>query len=313
MRNTMKKISIVIPLFNEAESLPELMKAIAVVMEELSYDYEVLFIDDGSSDDSFMVCKKLHEEYAGHIKVFRFSRNCGKSDALSAGIERAVGDIIITMDADLQDDPKSIPEMVRKIEEGWDVVSGWKKKRFDPLFTKNIPSKLFNFVTSVTSGLKLHDFNCGFKAYRACAAKSLEIYGERHRYLPVLAHWNGYRVGELVVTHHRRKYGKTKYGLNRFLNGLFDLLTLLFLRKYLANPLHFFGVLGILFGLAGTGVLGYFGVQWIISREMHIRPLVLLSMGSIIMGIQFFSIGLVGEMITNTQRKNTFTIREELE
>lgn len=288
------------------------MKAISEVMDEHELVYDVLFVDDGSTDNSFAVCKKLYEEYPGKIHIYRFSRNHGKSAALNAGISKAAGDVIITMDADLQDDPEAIPGMLDLINQGWDVISGWKKKRYDPIL-KTVPSKLFNFVTSIMSGLKIHDFNCGLKAYRACAAKSLEIYGERHRYLPALAHWEGYKVTEMVVPHHPRKYGKTKFGMNRFFNGFFDLLTLLFLRKYLTNPLHFFGVIGIFFGLAGTVVLAYFGVQWIITREMHIRPLVLLSMGSIIMGIQFISIGLIGEMIANTQRKKTYTIREEIE
>jgi hypothetical protein len=191
------------------------------------------------------------------------------------------------------------------------MVSGWKKKRYDPI-TKTVPSKFFNFVTSSMSGLKLHDFNCGFKAYRADAAKSLEIYGERHRYLPALAYWNGFRVTEMPVPHHKRKYGKTKYGIWRFFAGPFDLLTLLFLKRYMKNPLHFFGLIGIFFGLLGSVVLAYFGVQWIITGAMRIRPLVILSLGSIIMGIQFFSIGLVGEMITHTQSKDTYLIREEL-
>lgn len=308
----MKKVSIVIPLYNEEESLPHLMKAIAGVLDGQELEYRVLFVDDGSTDNSFDVCKKLYEEYPGKVHVYRFSRNHGKSAALNAGIGKADGDVIITMDADLQDDPQAIPDMLKLIDEGWDMVSGWKKKRYDPV-TKTIPSKFFNFITSAMSGLKIHDFNCGFKAYRAQAVKSIEIYGERHRYLPALVHWEGYKVTEMVVPHHKRKYGKTKFGMNRFFNGFFDLLTLLFLRKYLANPLHFFGILGIIFCLAGTVVLGYFGVQWIITRQMRIRPLVLLSLGSIIMGIQFFSIGLVGEMIANTRRKKTFTISEEIE
>ena len=308
----MKKVSIIIPLYNEEESLPHLMKAIAEVLDGQELEYKVLFVDDGSTDNSFEVCKKLHEEYPGKIQVYRFSRNHGKSAALNAGIGKADSDVIITMDADLQDDPQAIPDMLKLIDEGWDLVSGWKKKRYDPI-TKTIPSKFFNFITSMMSGLKINDFNCGFKAYRAQAAKSIEIYGERHRYLPALVHWEGYKVTEMVVPHHKRKYGKTKFGMNRFFNGFFDLLTLLFLRKYLANPLHFFGILGIIFCLAGTVVLGYFGVQWIITQQMRIRPLVLLSLGSIIMGIQFFSIGLVGEMISNTQSKKTFTIREEIE
>jgi glycosyltransferase involved in cell wall biosynthesis len=307
----MRKISVVIPLYNEHESLSELMRAIAKVMEEHNLDYNVLFIDDGSTDNSFDICKELHNEYPGKVLASRFNRNYGKAAGLSVGISKADGDIIVTMDADLQDDPEAIPDMLKLIDEGWDVVSGWKKKRRDPI-TKTIPSKFFNFITSRMSGLKLHDFNCGFKAYRADAAKSLEIYGERHRYLPALAHWNGYKVTEIPVPHHPRKYGKTKYGLWRFFAGFFDLLTLLFLRRYMKNPLHFFGLIGIFFCLLGSAVLTYFGVQWIITGAMRIRPLVLLSLGAIIMGIQFFSIGLVGEMITNTQSKSTYIVREEL-
>ena len=191
------------------------------------------------------------------------------------------------------------------------MVSGWKKKRYDPI-TKTLPSKLWNLATSLVAGVKLHDFNCGFKAYRAEAAKSLEIYGERHRYLPVLAAWNGYRVTEMVVPHHPRKFGKSKYGFGRGLKGIFDLLTLLFLRKYMRNPLHFFGLVGVLLALLGSLVLAYFGVEWIVTRQMHIRPLVLLSMGAIIMGIQFISIGLIGEMITHSAPKSVYQIKERL-
>jgi len=216
------------------------------------------------------------------------------------------------MDADLQDDPVAIPEMVRLIEQdGFDLVSGWKKKRHDPVLSKNLPSKLFNATVSATSGVTLHDFNCGFKAYRSAAAKSLEIYGERHRFLPALAHWNGWKVTETAVPHHPRKFGKTKYGINRFVNGLFDLVTLLFLRKYMKNPMHFFGLIGLFMGLLGTSILAYFGVEWIVTREMHIRPLLLLAVGALIMGIQFVSIGLIGELITSMGHKGReYQVRE---
>jgi glycosyltransferase involved in cell wall biosynthesis len=305
------KISIVVPLFNEKESLPHLVKAITDVLEGGDNSFEIVFVDDGSTDGSFEVCRQLHEQNPSAVKTYRFSRNYGKSAALSVGIEMAEGDIIITMDADLQDDPAAIPDMIAKLDEGWDVVSGWKKKRYDPL-SKRFGSKIYNGLTSLLSGLRLHDFNCGFKAYRAQAAKSLEIYGERHRYLPVLAHWNGFRVAEIVVPHHPRKYGKSKFGFGRA-SGMFDIVTLLFLRKYLRKPLHFFGLLGLLFGAIGTVILGYFGAQWIITHEMHIRPLVLLSLGAIIMGIQFVSIGLIGEMIANATQKRNYTIRDSLE
>jgi glycosyltransferase involved in cell wall biosynthesis len=307
------KVSIVIPLKNEAESLPLLMKGIAETLDQSGHFYEVIFVDDGSTDNSYAVLRNLHAQYPGNVRVYRFSRNYGKAAALSVGIEHAGGDVIVTMDADLQDDPVAIPDLLKKIDEGYDCVSGWKKKRFDPVLTKNLPSKFFNWFTSLVSGVKLHDFNCGFKAYRSIAAKSLEIYGERHRYLPALVHWNGFKVTEIPVPHHPRRFGRTKYGINRFFNGPFDLLTIVFLRKYLKNPLHLFGRIGLFFGVAGCAVLAYFGVDWIITGQMRIRPLVLLSLGAIIMGIQFVSIGLVGEMIVSTTNKNSYTIREQLE
>lgn len=305
-------VSIVVPLFNEKENLPPLVAAIESALGATEICYEIVFVDDGSTDGSFDILKTIHQEHPDRIRVYRFGRNFGKAAALSVGIAKARGRYVITMDADLQDDPVAIPEMLRLLDQGHDVVSGWKKRRHDPL-SKTIPSKFFNFVTSNMSGLKLHDFNCGFKAYRASAAKSLEIYGERHRYLPVLAHWNGYRVTEMVVPHHPRRFGKSKYGLSRLWKGAFDLLTLLFLRNYLRNPLHFFGLLGLFFGLAGSAVLAYFGVQWIITGQMRIRPLVLLSMGAIIMGIQFISIGLLGEMITHSSPREEYQIREFLD
>jgi glycosyltransferase involved in cell wall biosynthesis len=304
------KISIVIPLYNEAQSLDPLMKSIAGAMLGIKAEYEVVFVDDGSTDASFETCSRLVNEYPGLIHAIRFSRNYGKSAALSVGINRAAGDVIITMDADLQDDPSAIPEMIGLLDSGWDVVSGWKKKRHDPL-SKTVPSKAFNALTSAISGLRLHDFNCGFKAYRATAAKSLEIYGERHRYLPVLAHWNGYRVTEMPVPHHPRQFGKSKFGLGRA-SGMFDLITLVFLRTYLRKPLHFFGPLGGILMFMGIAVLGYFGAMWIVTGNMHIRPLILLSMGAVIMGIQFISIGLIGELIINANSRPGYVIRETL-
>lgn len=307
------KVSVVIPLLNEAESLPELMSSIDAVLGKMDPEYEVVFIDDGSKDNSFDVLCELHEQYPGKVRIYRFSRNYGKAAALSVGFEKASGDVIVTMDADLQDDPVAIPDMLAKLDEGWDLVSGWKKVRHDPILSKNLPSKFFNLITSITSGVRLHDFNCGFKAYRAHVAKSLDVYGERHRYLPALAHWDNYRVTEVPVPHHPRKYGKTKYGISRFTNGALDLVTLLFLRKYMKNPLHFFGLLGLLFVLTGCGVLAYFGVDWIMTGQMRIRPLTLLSLGSVIVGIQFISIGLIGELISNTTQKHEYLIREQRE
>jgi glycosyltransferase involved in cell wall biosynthesis len=306
------KISVVIPLLNEKESLPELVRGIAAVLDGLGHAWEIIFIDDGSSDGSYEVITKLHAEHAGRLRAYRFTRNYGKAAALAVGFEKASGDVIITMDADLQDDPAAIPDMLKKLDEGWDLVSGWKKVRRDPL-EKRLPSKLFNAVVSLMSGVRLHDFNCGFKAYRAHVAKGLDVYGERHRFLPALAHWDRQRVTEIAVPHHARKFGKSKYGLSRYYKGLLDLVTLIFLRKYLKNPLHFFGLLGLLFIAAGAGVLAYFGVEWMVTREMHIRPLTILSLGSIIVGIQFVSIGLLGEMIANAAPRNVYKIREQME
>jgi glycosyltransferase involved in cell wall biosynthesis len=306
------ELSIVVPLLNEKENLTPLMAAIAAALDGRSLSYEVIFIDDGSTDGSFETLRDLHGKYPGRIRACRFSRNNGKSAALSVGIGKAVGEVIVTMDADLQDDPVAIPEMLRLLDEGWDLVSGWKKKRHDPI-TFTFPSKIWNACMSIITGVKLHDLNCGFKAYRAVVAKSLDIYGERHRYLPALAHWDGYRVTETPVTHHPRQFGKSKYGFSKFYKGIFDLLTILFLRKYMKNPMHFFGMLGIIFALLGGGVLVYFGVEWIVTRHMHLRPLVILALGAIIMGIQFISIGLIGELLTNMMHKDEYPIREEID
>ncbi|MBD3393758.1 MAG: glycosyltransferase [Chitinivibrionales bacterium] len=306
------KISMVVPSYNEEQSLPELVQAIKDAVGKTAHEYEIVLVDDGSTDGSFEVAGRLHRENRGIMRVYRFSRNYGKSAALSVGIEKAAGDVIVTMDADLQDDPQAIPDMLALLEQGWDVVSGWKKRRRDPI-TKTIPSRFWNLLTSLISGIRLHDFNCGFKAYRAEVAKCLEIYGERHRYLPAMAHWDGFRVTEMIVPHHPRKYGRTKFGAGRFMNGILDMITLLFLHKYLKRPLHLFGLLGVMLGLAGSCVLGYFGVQWTITREMHIRPLVLLSLGAVIMGIQFISIGLIGEMITHANQRSSYNIRDRLE
>jgi len=305
-------ISVVVPVYNEKESLPELMKGISETLDRCGKTYEAVFVDDGSSDSSFDELRSLHALYRGRVKAIRFSRNCGKSAALSAGIAEAEGNVIITMDADLQDDPAAIPDMTAKLDDGWDVVSGWKKVRHDP-FGKTFPSKIWNLLTSTVSGLKLHDFNCGFKAYRRDAAKNLDIYGERHRYLPALAHWDGCRVTEIPVPHRPRKFGKSKYGAWRMFNGAMDMITLLFLKRYMKSPMHFFGILGMLLITIGVGVLGYFGVEWALTGAMRIRPLTLLAVGAMITGVQFISIGLIGEMITNSaQTRRQFIIRESL-
>jgi glycosyltransferase involved in cell wall biosynthesis len=305
-------LSIVVPLLNEKENLAPLTDTITAALDKGGLSYEIIFIDDGSTDGSFETLRDLHGKYPTRVRVFRFSRNYGKSAALSVGIGKAIGEVIVTMDADLQDDPIAIPGMLELLGQGWDLVSGWKKKRHDPI-TFTFPSKIWNACMSIITGVKLHDLNCGFKAYRSNLAKSLEIYGERHRYLPALAHWDGYRVTEMPVPHHPRKYGKSKYGFSKFYKGIFDLLTILFLRKYMKNPMHFFGVIGIMFAILGGGVLLYFGADWLVTGHMRIRPLVVLALGAIIMGIQFMSIGLIGELLTNLMHQDTYTIREIIE
>lgn len=307
-----KSISLIIPLLNEAESLPELVDGIGKALSQIpAPDHEILFINDGSTDDSLAVIRELGKANP-RIKCVSFGKNYGKAAALSVGLKKASGDYIVTLDADLQDDPAEIPELIRMLDQGFDLVSGWKKVRHDPVLTKNLPSKLYNWTTSKVSGIRLHDFNCGLKAYRKKAAKSLHFYGEMHRYLPVLVHWNGFKVTEKPVTHHPRKYGTTKYGLSRFFKGFLDLLTITFLRRYMRNPIHLFGLLGILFSLAGSAILVYFGAVWLIERELHIRPLLLLGVGAILMGIQLFSIGLIGEMITHTGRQDDYIVSEEI-
>lgn len=296
----MKTISVVIPAYNEKESLPELYNRIKAVVTENGWTYEIIFIDDGSRDGTFDAIQALRGKDE-NVRCIRFRSNAGKAAALDAGFKKSEGEYVITMDADLQDDPNEIPELINKLKQGYDLVSGWKKKRHDPL-GKRLPSKLFNLVTSIVSGVRLHDFNCGLKAYRSDVVKSIRLYGDMHRYVPAIAHWKGFRVTEKVVLHHARKHGKSKYGVARLFTGYLDLLTVAFLNTYMKRPLHLFGLLGMAFVLAGSGILGYFGYGWLITGEMRIRPLVLLAVTSVILGIQFISIGLLGEMVTYSGR-----------
>jgi glycosyltransferase involved in cell wall biosynthesis len=294
------EISLVIPAFNEAESLPELVEIISNVMKDMAYRYEVWIIDDGSSDGTFDVVRTLAAAHPA-VHGVSFSRNYGKAAALSAGFAAAAGEIIVTLDADLQDDPAEIPRLLAKIrEDGCDLVSGWKQDRQDS-FIKNHSSKLFNAVTSWTSGLRLHDFNCGLKAYRGELARSLRIYGELHRYIPALAHLDGYKVAEIPVRHHARRYGRTKYGPARFLNGFLDLLTVKFLSSRATSPLHFFGRVGLVTFLLGAVINGYFLWQWLTGHGLHIRPLLLLGVALILLAVQFVSLGLVAELIAAGQ------------
>jgi glycosyltransferase involved in cell wall biosynthesis len=303
-------ISVVIPLYNEEGSLKELHQQLRSTFGRMNVRYELIFVDDGSTDRSIQVLRDLRRNDK-HVRIYRFRRNYGKSAALSVGFEKAQGNIIITMDADLQDDPAEIPALKRKLEEGYDLISGWKKVRHDPI-TKTIPSKFFNFITSLMTGVRLHDINCGLKAYRKDVVKSVNVYGELHRYVPVLAHWEGFKVGELVVHHRPRKFGKTKFGMGRFLKGFLDLLTVLFTTRYFRRPLHFFGPLGILAIVAGMVIDGILVFEWFKgTTALTNRPLFLVGIMLIIVGIQFFSIGLLGEMISKSRRiEEEYSIKE---
>lgn len=305
-----EKISIVVPLFNEEQSLRPLYGEIRKVFENTRRTYEIVFVDDGSTDKSLMRLKEI-ARMDKRVKYISFQKNYGKSAALQVGFKAATGSVIITMDADLQDDPKEIPNLIKKLEEGWDLVSGWKKKRYDP-FVKRFSSKFFNFTTRVFSGIKIHDFNCGLKAYRKAAAQSLQVYGELHRYMPVLAHWNGFSVTEIEVKHHPRMYGKTKFGISRFFKGFVDLLTVVFLTRYIKRPMHLFGFLGAFTMLAGFAVSGYLTWEWLNGQPLSNRPMLFLGMLLIIVGTQFFSTGLMGElMVHNFQNDSEYKVKDQ--
>jgi len=298
-----KMVTVVVPLYNEEDSLVELSVALKKVLDSLKCTWEVLFIDDGSTDKSYQKLQEINK-INSRFKCLKFKRNYGKSSALQEGFKAAKGDYVITMDADLQDDPEEIPALIAKLNEGYDLVSGWKKVRHDP-FIKKHTSKIFNGVTSKMVGLKLHDYNCGLKGYVRDVVKNVKVYGEMHRYIPALAHLSGFKVTEIAVTHHERKYGKTKYGLSRFFNGLFDLITVLFTTKYIKRPLHLFGFIGVLSFLAGTGILLYLTIlKFVEATPISGRPLFFVGILMAIVGVQFFSIGLIGEMITKTTVEN---------
>lgn len=308
-------VSIVVPVFNEDESIPELAAWIERVLEQGSLTYEIIFVDDGSTDKSWEVIESLHSQNKS-IKGIKFQRNYGKSAALNEGFKSAAGEVVITMDADLQDSPDEIPELRRMIlEENYDLVSGWKKTRHDPI-SKTVPSKFFNWVTSKVSKVKLHDFNCGLKAYRSKVIKSIEVYGEMHRYIPVIAKWAGFkRIGEKIVTHRARKYGTTKFGgLSRFINGFLDLGSITFVSKYGKRPMHLFGSWGTLFFLMGFGV----SIYLIISRLNHPdiglsnRPPFYIALTAMIIGSQLFLTGFVAELISrNASGRNSYLIEKK--
>jgi glycosyltransferase involved in cell wall biosynthesis len=305
-------LSIVIPLIDEAESLPELTAWIEKVMAEHQYSYEVIFVDDGSSDNSWEVIEGLRAKNPA-IKGIKFQRNYGKSAGLNEAFRAASGDVVITMDADLQDSPDEIPGLRKMIvEDGYDLVSGWKKKRYDNTFTKNIPSKFFNAVTRSMSGIYLHDFNCGLKAYNKKVIKGIEVYGEMHRYIPVLAKWAGFKkIGEKVVEHRARKYGTSKFGWRRFVNGFLDLLSISFVGKFAKRPMHFFGLWGTLFFLAGLGISLYLVISKIIDTSFALtnRPGFYMALTSVIIGMQLFLAGFIGELISrNSANRNTYLV-----
>ena len=306
------KISIIIPVYNEEESIKKLYEKILDVVKD-KYLYEIIFIDDGSTDSS---AQNIKDIIAGdpnvHLIVFR--KNFGKAAALQAGFRNCTGDIAITMDADLQDDPKEIPRFIEKLNEGYDLVSGWKQKRHDPL-EKRLPSKLFNKVTSHLSGVHLHDFNCGFKAYRKEVVDSIDVYGELHRYIPVLAHRKGFRIAEIVVEHHAREFGKSKYGFERYLRGLFDSMTVAFLGKFYDRPMYFFGKIGLVLCLLGGLICSYLTVLWCLGQGIGDRPLLMLGVLLLILGVQMFSTGFIGDMLVDAtyhKRYNEAHIKEKL-
>ncbi len=288
-------LSIVIPAYNEEESLAKLLDEIIPICESLSLEFEIIIVDDGSTDQTFNIVRTASAQ-DNRIHGFRFRRNCGKAAALSVGFGHCKGKYVITFDADLQDNPSEIPALLAKLDGGADMVSGWKKLRHDP-WHKVIPSKAFNLLTRFISGLKLHDFNCGLKAYRREVVQTVNLYGELHRYIPVMANWEGFKVEEMVVDHRPRKFGKSKYGLARF-KGVLDLLTVWFLHRYTMRPLHLFGLGGLLSSLIGFCILIYFAIDWLITSNLHLRPLLLGGIAFILVGIQFVSIGLLGELIT---------------
>lgn len=314
-------LSVVIPLFNEQESLPELHDWIVRVMQANKYSYEIIFVDDGSKDQSWQVIEKLAANNP-NVKAISFTRNYGKSPALHLGFEKAEGDVVITMDADLQDSPDEIPELYNMItNQGYDLVSGWKQKRFDNALTKNLPSRLYNYTNRKISGIQLHDMNCGLKAYRKKVVKSIEVYGEMHRFIPVMAKAAGFdKIGEKVVVHQARKYGVSKFGWNRFINGFLDLLTITFLSKFGKRPMHFFGLVGTLLFIFGLSFAFYLGVNKLYNSFNHIparlitqRPSFYISLTCMIIGSMMFLAGFLGELILrNSPVRNSYLVDKRI-
>ena len=314
-------ISVVVPLFNEEESLPELTGWIKKVMDENKYSYEIILVDDGSNDGSWEVIEKLNKENAA-VKGIKFRRNYGKSAALYSGFAEVKGDVVITMDADLQDSPEEIPGLYQMIvDEKYDLVSGWKKKRYDPILSKNIPSKFYNWIARRFTGIKIHDFNCGLKAYRSQVVKSIEVYGEMHRYIPILAKWAGFKkMGEKVVQHQERKYGETKFGFERFIRGPLDLLSVIFISKFSKRPMHFFGLMGTIVFIIGLLATILVGVNKLVALAQHVAapkvtdtPYFYLALAAMIIGSQLFLAGFIGELVSrNSSERNKYLIEKKL-
>ncbi len=289
-------ISVVVPVYNEERSVELLHDEISSALEPLDREWETVFVDDGSSDGSFAALTRLHAR-AANVQVVRLRRNFGKAAALAAGFAQAAGDVVVTIDADGQDDPAEIPRLLLRLEDGYDLVSGWKQRRRDPLRRRAL-SKVFNLATGWVSGLRLHDMNCGLKAYRAEVLEGLALYGELHRFLPVLAHARGFRVAELPVNHRPREHGRSRYGLERYMRGFFDLITVTFMGRYRHRPLHLFGGLGLALGGVGALICAYLTVVWLSGSAIGHRPLLMLGVLLVVVGMQFLSLGLIGEMIT---------------
>jgi glycosyltransferase involved in cell wall biosynthesis len=305
------RLSVVVPAYNEAESLPELHRELVAALGALRMAWEILYVDDGSRDGTDRVIESLHRADP-RVRGVLLARNFGKSAALATGFKAVRGELVCTLDADLQDDPAELPKLLATLEQGLDLVSGWKVKRADPV-TKVWPSKLFNMVTSAVAGVRLHDFNCGFKLYRREVTDALEVYGELHRFMPALAHWRGFRVGEVGVHHRARRFGKSKFGAARFVNGFLDLLTAAFISTSALKPLHVFGRIGLAFLLTGFGLAVWFVWQWATGEPLRVRPLMLFGAAAVLLGIQFILMGLLGEMIAHQSARSEYPVRRRFD
>ncbi|MFC1730005.1 glycosyltransferase family 2 protein [candidate division KSB1 bacterium] len=304
------EISIVVPVYNEQENVALLYNELKKVLKKIKKSHEIIFVDDGSKDSTLKRIEELHKKDKT-VRVVSFLRNFGKASALMAGFKQSKGNIVFTMDGDLQDDPKEIPNFIKGINKGYGLVNGWKFKRHDPL-AKTLPSKFFNWLTRLVTGVNVHDSNCGYKAYKREVIQNIKIHGELHRYIPALVRWKGYKVGEIKVKHHPRKYGKSKYGVERLMKGFLDLITIRFITKYTRRPLHFFGPIGILSMLGGIIAGIYLAWLWFTGQGIGNRPLLFLAVLLIVVGVQFISLGLLGEMIANINQKEDYVVKKKL-